>query len=111
MDSPNVCGRHSKRQAGIPSLVQTAPQLGHPASPGVIDVLDNKPIRSKLNELLEPVNPACRPAIDRSWQGKPAVTIKPRGEHVDTERVDLTESDRLPSGALSSKCKPSYTAE
>jgi hypothetical protein len=101
MDRSNVSGSHSKRQAGIPSLVEAAPQLGHPSAPGVVDVLDNKPIRSNPSELRWPVRPACRPAIDKSWQGNPAVTIKPFLDNRDTERVDLAELVSDPSDPLS----------
>jgi hypothetical protein len=43
MRSPELSGSHSKRQAGIPSFVESAPQLGHPAPPSLVDVLDNDP--------------------------------------------------------------------
>jgi hypothetical protein len=107
----NVNGSHSKRQAGIPSLVQAAPQLGHPSTPGVVDVLDNKPIRANPNELCDPSSPACLPAIDKSWQGKPAVTIKPSLKHSDAEIVDFAKADGFPSNSLRSDGESSDAAE
>jgi hypothetical protein len=112
MDRSNVSGSHSKRQAGIPSLVQAAPQLGHPSTPGVVDVFDNKPIRVKPRELRRPANnPAWRPAILRSWQGKPAVTTKASSEDLEAESVDLAKADVPPVKVSCSKCKSSYAAE
>jgi len=43
-------------------------------------VFDNEPSRANANELFEPDNPFRRPAVEMSWQGKPAVSIKPSAE-------------------------------
>src|SRR5690606_37366181 len=100
------------RQRGIPSRDEKSlPQFGHPSSPRMARVLDNNPIRAKPSELFDPLKPRRFPATDMSWQGKPAVTIKPSSKHSDAERVDLAEADRLPSDFSSRESKAADTAE
>ena len=91
--------------------MQAAPQFGHPLAPSVVGVLENNPRRSKLNELRLPLNPCCFPAIDKSWQGKPAVTIKPSLKYSDAEGVNLAESDGFPTDAVSRESEASDAAE
>jgi hypothetical protein len=50
MGRPKIAGAHSKRQAGVPELVEVAPHEGHPLPPHVVDVLDEDPARAELSD-------------------------------------------------------------
>jgi hypothetical protein len=49
--------------------------------------------------------------MDRSWQGKPADTIKASLENVEAEVVNLAESDGFPSDVASCKRESADAAE
>jgi hypothetical protein len=59
-------------------------------------VFNNEPIRANPKKLFDPFRPARLPTGDRSWQGKPAVTIKPSLEEFKAKGIDFAESDRGP---------------
>jgi hypothetical protein len=74
-------------------------------------VLDNKPIRRKPSELLEPWKPARFPATEMSWQGKPAVITKASGDDRAAERIDLAKADGFPSDSVRGDCESADAAE
>jgi hypothetical protein len=69
-------------------------------------ILDNNPISLNANELFEPDKPCCFPAIERSWQGKPADTTKPSLQDVEAKMVGLAKADGFPSDSFGGNCEP-----